>query len=379
MIKQRSGSDFNSHKLLKKYNADRILDYRHITRTKNNTINMKYIPQLFHGVVKFISYSSFQQKNVTFSYKLRKYVLSVIHGDIIAIGGESYMYSDNSIFFTNSTSCHSDAMYNGYKSTVIDYSKHKFIDLPCDRTIVMNLSNLNINLMNEVNCLSNHKLIIISCHHDDFWKKVKLLTSYTMTVRKRFIDYKSKYYITVNVFVKRNIVSLGGNCVVTYQLKKLNIRHVAMPFDWSAIKINKLCDALNTNFDRYDEVVIHKKSPAHYNSYTIKNKYQIFAHEVMREQSIDKFKSSLVKRVERFKNLTNPTFVRVETFGVKNPIQYRKYWLNIIQILNVMFKHYRIILISSINPDIDTIKWYNYNYVSDWQNNHLNWVDIFNS
>ena len=34
-------------------------------------------------------------------------------------------------------------------------------------------------------------------------------------------------------------------------------------------------------------------------------------------------------------------------------------------------------LISKINPNIDKIKWYSYDYSSDWRNNYIDWEGIF--
>ena len=38
------------------------------------------------------------------------------------------------------------------------------------------------------------------------------------------------------------IISLGSNCSITYQLNKYNLRNTAYPFDWSEIRMNKLVE-----------------------------------------------------------------------------------------------------------------------------------------
>ena len=77
----------------------------------------------------------------------------------------------------------------------------------------MNLSKLNIHVIEEINKISFNKIIIINCHHDDFWNKTKRLTNYKLTCRKKFICNDLKYFITVNVFYRKNLfISLGANC-----------------------------------------------------------------------------------------------------------------------------------------------------------------------
>jgi len=93
------------HPLLKKIVGNKILDYRNRTRTDNNPI-----PQWFNDKIVFQSFTSFQQNSYIIAKKLRRKVLSLIKTDTInAIGGESYLYSINSIYYTNSQSCYNDA------------------------------------------------------------------------------------------------------------------------------------------------------------------------------------------------------------------------------------------------------------------------------
>ena len=40
------------------------------------------------------------------------------------------------------------------------------------------------------------------------------------------------------------IISLGSNCSVTYQLNKLGLRMQAYPFDWVKISLNQLNNIL---------------------------------------------------------------------------------------------------------------------------------------
>ena len=51
------------------------------------------------------------------------------------------------------------------------------------------------------------------------------------------------------------LISLGGNCSITYQLIKLNLRSEAYPFDWTKISINQLINVLENNFNGYSETL----------------------------------------------------------------------------------------------------------------------------
>ena len=50
------------------------------------------------------------------------------------------------------------------------------------------------------------------------------------------------------------IISLGSNCSVTYQLNKYNLRQQSFPFDWSKITIKQLNKVLESKFKDYENV-----------------------------------------------------------------------------------------------------------------------------
>lgn len=360
------------HPLLKKIDGNKILDYRNRTR-----IDINPIPQIFNNKIVFQSYSSFQQNNYIISKRLHKKVASLIKTDTInAIGGESYLYSDNSIYYTNSLSCYNDAKYNNRKnSVVVNYNNYKFNILPFDT--IINLSNLHVNIMTQLNVSPSNRLIIINCHHLDFWKKIKLLNNYKLIRRYKYIDYNLRYYVTVNLFIRKCFVSLGGNCSIPYQLNKYNLRNTAYPFDWSEIKMNNLINIFLNRFDNIEKISIHKFSKVHGNTYIVKNDYMKFAHEVINKNDINKFQTNLRNRVERLYNIKNPIFIRIETSNFNDIKVYSKYWYTLIDILDSIYNNYKIILISKINPNIGKIKWYPYNFSEDWKNNHINWNKIF--
>ena len=123
-----------------------------------------------------------------------------------------------------------------------------------------------------------------------------------------------------------------GNCSVTYQLNKYNLRNNSFPFDWSKIKLNKLQKVLENNFLDYSEIKLLRYSKNH-NSFIIKNKYSIFAHEYLNNYNLEEFKIKLKKRIYNFKLIKNPVFIRIEIYSYKNKILYNNYWFNIIKIL----------------------------------------------
>lgn len=372
----KSQSNFNLHPLLKDIEGNKILDYRLRTR-----IDEKYIPQYFNKKIVFQSFASFQQNNLFLSKIVRKFVLNNITTQYInAIGGESYLYTkynnNKNIGYTNSPSIYNDAIYNGFQNmNCIDYNKDK-IELKMQDTII-NLSKLNQSLMKQINISTSNRIIIINCHHNDFWKKIKILKNYRLVKRKQFIDYKSNYFLTVNIFLRKSFVSLGGNCSITYQLNKLKLRNKAYPFDWSKNKLNQVINVLKNDFKDYEKITISKYSDLH-NSYIVKNKYVSFAHEVLNSHENNLiFETKLLRRIERFKEIKNPIFVRIELNSYKNKKIYIDYWIELIDILKSYFTNFKIILISSINPKLKEIKWIKYDtFTSDWKNNHLDWFNI---
>lgn len=368
----KSNNNFNLHPLMKNIKGNKILDYRFRTR-----IDEKYIPQYFNNKIVFQSYDSFQQNNLKLSKMIRRYVKQNIKTQIIqAIGGEGYLYSEESICYTNSESIYNDMKYNCYNnSKLVNYNKYIFNFTYDD--IVLNLSNLNKELMIQINKCNSNRIIIINCHHEDFWKKTKLLNNFKLITRRKFIDYKSKYFLTVNIFVRKSFISLGGNCSVTYQLNKYNLRSKSFPYDWSKIKINKLRESLKYNFLKYDDIDIYKYSKNH-NSWLLKNNYAIFAHEYMIKYSIEEFKEKINKRIKNLKEIKNPIFIRLETYSYKNEKKYKEYWEEIIKELDRIYDKYKIILISKINPKEEKIKWYKYEeFNEEWENNNIEWIKIF--
>ena len=56
----------------------------------------------------------------------------------------------------------------------------------------------------------------------------------------------------------KNIISLGGNCSVAYQLRKFNINNISYPFDWCKLTIKNLIKVLENNFENYHNIKFKK-------------------------------------------------------------------------------------------------------------------------
>lgn len=320
-----------------------------------------FVPQSFCNNIFFISSNSFQQTHIKLRHSIRIYISRLLPLNIIAIGGESYLYGmlfcKNIIHYTNSKYIYDDCEFNNriYRKNVennlINYNLDKISDK--HNFCLVNLSKLPIELMKKINDNLYLRVVIISCDHDDFWKKRRFLGNYRLVERKKFICWKIGYFISVNIFVPE-FVSLGGNCAVTYHLNRLGIRKVAYPFDWCKIGYNNLVNVLRNNFEGFLDLEVVKYSENHGNSYVLKNKYCQFAHEVF-HNSVTEFQKKLERRIERFRKLKKCVFVRIELqnfsdySGLKNELE----------------KHFNFKLIVVYGKDF-----------VDWKFNNLDWDQI---
>ena len=189
-------------------------------------------------------------------------------------------------------------------------------------------------------------------------------------------------------------ISLGGNCSITYQLNKYNLRNEAFPLDWAKIKINQLINVLENNFENYAESLQIKKYSDFHQSYIITNDYSIqFAHELINIdelKELDDFKDKITRRITRFKNLLNNytnkiIFIRIELEPIKS-----NYINNIIKLVKLIKNYYTnfilkiLIETNSYNTIINTLKELECIeiikfdlYSKDWKMDHINWVSIF--
>lgn len=197
------------------YSGFIMVDYKNRIITDPNK---QYIAQDFLGNIVFMSANSFQQNHRILSRQIRKCVNDLVKNYdnksllTLLLGGESYIYGlINSItcdFYTNSEDIYRDSIFNSkiynirLNSYLVDYNRVTITKNY--EWCIINMSKLSIHLLDVLNRASINNIIIINCHSDDFWKKIKLLNNYYIVFRKQFICDKVKYYITVNLLTKKN-------------------------------------------------------------------------------------------------------------------------------------------------------------------------------
>ena len=180
--------------------------------------------------------------------------------------------------------------------------------------------------------------------------------------------------------------SLGGSCAVAYQLNKYKKRNGALPFDWTKISASQLKKVLSLIFKNYENLELKKKSDNHPNfekktdySLILKNEYKIqFAHELCCKEEIEAFKERLIIRIERFKQLVKPKFIRLETKNLST--EQMNIYLEIEKELEKYFPQgFTMILISKNRYQSNNTQWIELNdFESDWRYPSINWKQIFN-
>lgn len=192
------------------------------------------------------------------------------------------------------------------------------------------------------------------------------------------------------------IISLGSNCSVTYQLNKYNKRVISYPFDWSKISIKQLNSVLENNFKDFENVYVKKFSKNHNSSYVLSNKYNItFAHEVFNKYNLDEFTQLLIKRINNFTNnkiSNNPIkFIRIELQPIS--LNYVKELEKLCLLLSKYFDNYTFLLLVSIDCNINWNDEFKFNFNSnfniiiknvvdynnfvDWKMDYIDWNNLF--
>lgn len=176
-------------------------------------------------------------------------------------------------------------------------------------------------------------------------------------------------------------VSLGSTCAVSNYIKEYNTNRY--PFDWCNINIKQLNSVLLNDFDKYTDIEYFKESYNHplissidnspKESIIVKNKYNVsFAHEIAKRYEIDEFKSKLHKRIQQFKKLENPYFIRFENS------KFKSYYNDEVNILiNYLDKHFDNYKLIFIVPDSYKLDYHNTYY---YKSNYIDWKyeNIFN-
>lgn len=333
---------------------------------------------MFNNEAVFISENSFKQNN-KIAVSLRKYVDSQInYSNITAIGGESYLYGltnkqvSHINHYTNSESIALDAYTNNkfygkrLDNCLINYNA--FDKIKHAELLIVNLAKLNVNLLKQINKRYYKQIIIINCHHDEFWKRITLLSNYKLTSRKQFIT--NDYFITVNILDSRKrvpiFIPLGTTCTISYQLNEVGLRYQSYSFDWCKMSINQLNKVLTSGFDTFSDIKVKKWSENHPHletdsgSFIVSNPYNItFAHEVIDKNSVDEFKKTLDKRIERLL-AHKDDYIKFIVFNTGKPID--------IDLLSTnLAKYFNDFDIQMIQPD---------DQFTDWKYNHMNWFKL---
>lgn len=368
----------------------------------------------------FISPKSFEQNDII-KKELRKYVNFLIYNlydklvkqnifkyclrQIVCIGGESYLFGlsnnfNNIIHYTNSKSIYNDVNFNNsiYKkkleNNLINYNKYS--NIKNSDLLIINLAKLHVNLLNVINTRFYKYIIIINCHHDDFWKKIKLLTNFKIISRRQFIV--TNYFVTVSLFqYKLNIplyISLGNTCAIAQQLKETGLRSYPFPFDWCKISIKQLNQVLHNDFKQFDDLKVIKFSNKHMlenstnGSYILKNPYNIlFAHELYKINyyNISNLKDIIKNRINNFKNAKNQNIY----FIIHKSVIDNNGLHSLINNLRKYFTNFKIIYITNKNNTMNNIYLDNYNSIKiinidyniinwdNWKLSEINWFNLF--
>jgi len=387
-------------------NNDYILDYKNRKRSGNSEI----LPHLFIDKIVFISPKSFQQTHIILANRIRKYVISVIknyiianytiknsgnfnytirnYNELICLGGESYFYAlylnYKFKFVTNNLYIKNDCIFNNKLYNKIHIKNSNFIDnfiydysnIPDGNFYIINMSNIYKNIVDKLLEIKPETIIIISCHHYNFWNRIKPLRKYYILHRKRFVCEKLRYFITVNIFRLANVIPFGGNCSVAYMLKYYNIRKKANLFDWCKISIYQLYNVIsNYNDKKTREDFLTYKSCRESN------------HDVFEEHGNILYKNNMniifannTNTEKRFYSLDKENiYIRLETSSMTNNM--KKEYKKLFRILNGKF-----ILIS--DKPIFNFGFYNYEnmhlwnikleyFDSDWKYSGIIWYKIF--
>ena len=317
----------------------------------------------------YISIESFQQ-NKLIAKQLRKDVSRLItNQSVCSIGGESCIIALSSNVkyinhYTNNKFIYKDAEYNNkfYKkiksNNLIDYNTIK--ELEESDILLLNLPNLNINLMKIINNCYFKKIVLITCHADNFWKRVKILTNYNIKKRKNYTTEYSFVSVT-ELSYNCKFISLGGSCAISYNLKKYGFRNEAFPFDHCKIDIRKLNKVLENDFKNYENIYEYKYSENH-DSILYKNEYNItFAHENIT-------KEMLLRRINRFRTERMPIYIYLHL----------KKKLNINDVDKNIPKLSTLIIISNTKINYPGIIFIHLKqFEQDWKYPNINWKYIF--
>jgi len=174
-------------------------------------------------------------------------------------------------------------------------------------------------------------------------------------------------------------VSLGGNCSVSHQLIKRGYC-IRYPFDWAKVSIVQLNKVLFMDFMNYHKLDIKKFSENHPHiesksgSFILKNSYNItFAHEIAEKYNLQEFIETLQRRMKRWNELKNPTFIRIETENLKEDTFIKQYNC-LVDNIKVLFPTFTLIVIATKAFSSKYIRFINLEkFSADWKYDSIDW------
>jgi hypothetical protein len=191
-----------------------------------------------------------------------------------------------------------------------------------------------------------------------------------------------------------NFLTIGWDCSPAAALRNLNLRDIALPFDWVVSNISALQNCFETNFENF-----HKNLVLNYNKTRLIDHYGFqFPHDyplshmkdfennnigegVFGEENgkfitdnwsnyydivLDKYN----RRIERFKNIINDTkpIIVLCRYSTKDVLQLQKLFINYYKLKNIYF----------INSSNELFENDNIKNINTEKNNVWNDVNIWN-
>jgi hypothetical protein len=378
---------------------------------------------------------SFFQADYQARLKIYNYIYKNYNNskNIRLFGGEFYLFSQ---LFTSSlsieayTDCsnlYADAKYNNklFNISLINYNTCNIsYDQQYDIVIIQVSPNgLKPNLLKQIQKLNTKNIILIGC-------KLHIVDRDIMLLKKHIIDYKK---MSDNIFMvnmcnidyhnlsriphigEKEIISIGGECSVSHQLKENGYRNNSYPFDWIKSSMddvyklivnsfNGFIDEKNIQYKRKSEnfkfiekdcenntILIEEVKVGYIYQHTIFKSIE-FCHDFIDEKKSNwsDVKEKYERRIIRLKNIIdtyNCIFIRYESTEINTDLL--DLWTSNIQLSTIIItnnhKNNKFMNNSYIVDDLEIAKYNNciiivrdLNQFNGWQRNNFLWKNLFN-
>ena len=235
----------------------------------------EYVKETFDiNNLKIVQY---QQPCVFFqsNHDIRVNIYNYIHNKyncckkIVLFGGEFYIYSQlfpNLTHIEAYTDCkklYNNALYNNPHFNVkhINYNNYKILSLDAVDLIIIQVSptGLKPNLLKQILQVKTKYVVYIGCKPQIVDRDIMLLKKHIISYNNFdnnvfLVDLTDLFEIPLSrqtITQKHQIVSIGGECSVAYQLKKFNYRFNSFPFDWIKSSMSDVYRLLVNNFNQF--------------------------------------------------------------------------------------------------------------------------------